>query len=130
MTTKQSNSVLLSLLGPRPVFWYDNKFDEVFCAWNGLCMTQNHALMLASEFFWNQGPTPEMRRSADRDLRILYSSGAFENSDNWAVIIDNNVNTMHGYYRKKLKSFIEKNLKSTKPHEVFEWFNLLDAKEK
>jgi hypothetical protein len=124
MTTKQSNSVLLSLLGPRPVFWYDDKFDQVFCAWNGLCMTQNHALMLASELFWNQGPTPEMRRVADRDLRILYSSGAFENSDNWAVIIDSNVNTMHNYYRKKLKPFAEKNLKSTKPHEVFEWFDL------
>jgi hypothetical protein len=124
MNTKQSNSVLLSLLGPKPVFWYDDRFDEVFCAWNGICMTQNHALMLASEFFWNQGPTPEMRRVADQNLRILYSAGAFENSSNWSGIIDDNVNVMHTWYRKKLKLFVEKNLKSTKPQDVYKWFNL------
>ena len=124
MNTKQSNSVLLSLLGPKPVFWYDDRFDEVFCAWNGICMTQNHALMLASEFFLNQGPTPEMRRVADQNLRILYSAGAFENSSNWSGIIDDNVNVMHTWYRKKLKLFVEKNLKSTKPQDVYKWFNL------
>lgn len=129
MTTKQSESVLLSLLGPRPVFWYDDKFDEVFCAWNGICMTQNHALMLASELFWNQGPTPEMRRVADQKLLTLYSAGAFENSRNWSGIINDNVNTMHAWYRKKLKVFVEKNLKSTKPQDVYKWFNLLDTRE-
>jgi hypothetical protein len=126
MNTKQSNSVLLSLLGHKPVFWYDDKFDEVFCAWNGICMTQNHALMLVSEFFWNQGPTPEMRRVADQNLRILYSAGAFENSSNWSGIIDDNVNVMHAWYRKKLKSFVEKNLKSTKPQDVYKWLRLTE----
>jgi hypothetical protein len=87
-------------------------------------MTQNHALMLASEFFLNQGPTPEMRRVADQNLRILYSAGAFENSSNWSGIIDDNVNVMHTWYRKKLKLFVEKNLKSTKPQDVYKWFNL------
>ena len=125
MTTKQSESVLLSLLGPRPVFWYDESFDEVFCAWNGIVMTQKHALMLVSEFFWNQNPTPEMKRIADRDLIILYNAGAFDNSNNWAHIIENYAlqNIMHTWYKRKIKPVFDRYLKETKPAEVYSWFN-------
>lgn len=121
MTTKQSEAVLLSLLGPRPVFWHDDKFDETFCAWNGVCMTQNHALMLASNLFWNQAPTPEMIRVADRHLFLLYNAGAFENSKTWRLTIT--TSSMHGYYKNMLTSHINKELNNVKPIDVFKWFN-------
>ena len=125
----QSEAVLLSLLGPRPVFWYNDKHDVVLCAWNGIIMTQKHALMLASEMFWSQGPTPEMKRVADKDFYTLYHSGAFENSNNWNAVVENTIsnipgNSLHNYYRRKLEPFIQKNLSSEKPETVFKWFNL------
>ena len=126
MTTKQSEAVLLSLLGPRPVFWHDEKFDEIFCAWNGICMTQNHALMLASESFWKQAPTPEMKRVADRHLFLLYNAGAFENSKNWRLTVLNyntSHTSMHSYYKNALSKHIDKELVNTNPVEVFKWFN-------
>jgi len=128
MTTKQSEAILLSLLGPRPVFWHDAKFNEIFCAWNGICMTQNHALMLASDMFWKQPPTPEMKRIADRHLFLLYNSGAFENSKDWKSTISNysidTSSSMHGYYKRMLTPHIIKELSQSTPIDVFKWFNL------
>lgn len=126
MIMTQSEAVLLSLLGPKPVFWYNKRHDTILCAWNGIVMTQSHALMLIGEFFWKQTPTPEMRRVADKDFYILYKSGAFENTEKWDNIINDNVfvSVMHSYYKKKLKVFIENNLGNTKPDEVYRWLNL------
>jgi hypothetical protein len=120
----QAEAVLLSLLGPRPVFWRNPKFPDVLAAWNGMCMTQGHALMLAEERFWGSNPTPEMKHVADRRLMILHSAGAFENSTTWVGVIEENQGSMHNWYRKKLKLFFDRDLKDAKPSEVFNWFNL------
>jgi hypothetical protein len=123
----QPEAVLLSLLGPRPVSYRNPKFPDVLCAWNGILMTQNHALMLAGEYFWSQGPTPEMRHTADRRFLLLYQAGAFENSDSWHNVVLQNTfsGSMHQWYRIKLKPHVERSgLLGTKPQEVFQWFNL------
>lgn len=126
MSTMQSNYVLLSLLGPRPVFWHDEKFDEVLCAWNGIKMTQAHALMLMSGFFFGGGPTPEMRRAADSHLYFLWSMDAFEDSKNWEFVLNQNIpgSSMHNWYRKKLQPVYDQYLKDTKPGEAYNWLNL------
>ena len=128
MKQYESEALLLSLLGPRPVFWRDDQFDEIFCAWNGIIMTQKHALMVAGELFWNQSPTPEMKRQADRDLVVLYNAGAFSNTDKWHFIIkDKTVNgTMHSWYKRKINPVIQRYLKETQPQEVYSWFNFKD----
>jgi len=124
MTTTQADAVLLSLLGPRPVFWRNPKFPDTLTAWNGICMTQRHALMLAGERFWGAFPTPEMKHAADSHLMFLHSAGAFENSDNWGRIINGNSGSMHNWYRRRLTPFFDKELKDQKPHEIFKWFDL------
>lgn len=122
----QSEYILLSLLGPRPVFWYDEKFDEVLCAWNGVRMTQAHALMLISSTFFENGPTPEMRRAADSHLHYLWSMGAFEDSESWGPIIMDNLpgSSMHNWYKNRLRPVIQKYLQNTKPEEAYSWLNL------
>ncbi len=122
----QSDHVLLSLLGPRPVFWYDEKFDEVFCAWNGIKMTQNHALMLFSSFFFGGGPTPEMRRAADSHLYFLWSMNAFDNSENWEFTLTQNIpgSSMHNWYKKKIQPVYDRHLTNIKPAEAYNWLNL------
>lgn len=124
----QAEAVLLSLLGPRPVFWRNPEFPDVCAAWNGMCMSQVHALMLAGELFWHQSPTPEMRFTADRRLLMIYNAGIFENSDSWRQVIEeqSHYGGMHQWYRRKLKPFVDRSLKSTKPAEVFGWFNLAE----
>ena len=124
----QAESILLSLLGPRPVTWRNSEFPDVLVSWNGMCMTQNHALMLAESFFWNQQPTPEMRFTADRRLLLIYCAGAFENSENWRKIIEEHAphGTMHQWYERKLRSFIKNTLKDAEPMDVFSWFNLAE----
>lgn len=125
----QSKHVLLSLLGPRPVFWYDEKFDEVFCAWNGLRMTQNHALMLISSFFFSSAPTPEMRRAADSHLYYLWTMGAFDDSESWDHTLKNHLpaSSMFQWYRRKLQPVYEKHLKNTPPGEAYKWLNLKEC---
>jgi len=122
----QAEAVLLSLLGPRPVFWRNPEFLDVCAAWNGMCMTQNHALMLASELFWHQGPTPEMRFVADRRLLMIYHAGIFENSEGWHKIINEQApyGGMHQWYRRRIKPFVDRGISATPPAEVFEWFDL------
>lgn len=121
----QAEALLLSLLGPRPAFFQNPKFPDILCAWNGVVMTRSHALMLASELFWNQGPTPEMRYAADRKLLLLYQAGAFENSESWAPLISSNTYSgcMHQWYRLRLKPHIDRTLSGTRPYEVFQWFD-------
>jgi hypothetical protein len=125
----QSEHVLLSLLGPRPVFWYEEQIDEVFCAWNGIKMTQSHALMQISSFFWGANPTPEMRRAADSHFYFLWAMGAFENSESWKSIIERNMtdSTMHGWYKRKLKPVYEKHLQNVTPGEAYNWLSLKDC---
>lgn len=124
----QAESILLSLLGPRPVFWKNSQFPDICATWNGMCMTQNHAMMLAGELFWHQSPTPEMRFAADRRLITVYHSGIFENSESWAQVIREHApyGGMHQWYRRKLKPFIDRNLAGSRPQEVFAWFNLAE----
>jgi hypothetical protein len=126
MITKQSEYVLLSLLGPRPVFWHDEKFDEVLCAWNGIKMTQAHALMLVSTFFFNSSPTPEMRRVADSHLYFLWSMNAFEDSKSWEFTLNQNIPTscMHNWYKKKIQPLYQKQLLNTDPAMAYDWLNL------
>jgi hypothetical protein len=125
----QSEYILLSLLGPRPVFWYDEKFDEVLCAWNGLRMTQAHALMQISSFFMGSGPTPEMRRAADSHLYYLWSMGAFEDSENWEHTLKTNStgSSMFQWYKRKLQPVYQKYLTNITPGEAYNWLGLKDC---
>lgn len=93
-----------------------------------MCMTQVHALMLASELFWNQSPTPEMRFTADRRLLMIYHAGLFENSQSWNEVIKEQApyGGMHQWYRRKLKPFVDRNLFNINPTEVFDWFDLAE----
>ena len=122
----QPEAVLLSLLGPRPVFFKHPDFPDILAAWNGMVMTQKHALMLAMEKFWGSGPTPEMKKAADHNLFWLYKAGAFENSESWNDIIIREVPTsnMYQWYRRKLTPFFNRELVNHKPDEIFRWFNL------
>lgn len=126
----QSDYVLLSLLGPKPVFWYDEKFDEVFCAWNGIKMTQNHAIMVISSYFFNNSPTPEMRRVADKHFHYLWSMGAFENSESWEYTVNRLApqGQLYAWYRSKILPVIEKHLAGrVTPQEAFNWLNLKEC---
>lgn len=126
----QSEAVLLSLLGPRPVFWYEKSVDSYFCSWNGVRMTQEHALMLISELFWGQYPSPEMKRVADRKFYIFYNSGIFENSQGWKGIVESHapLGGMHSWYKKSLIDHINKELYDyttldAKFSEVYNWLD-------
>lgn len=122
----QAEATLLSLLGPRPVFYKNPDFPDILAVWNGMVMTQNHALMLAMEKCWGSGPTPEMKKAADHKFLWLYKAGAFENSHNWNDVITGSVasGSMHNWYKRKLAPFFQKDLEKYKPDEVFKWFNL------
>lgn len=127
MSTTQSEALLLSLLGPRPVFWYEERADSIFCAWNGIKMLQEHALMLVSEYFWKKYPSPEMKTVAGRKFHLLYRSGFFENCGDWKKIDrnrDSDPTSIYKWYKNSLHEHITKNFSDLDPATAYQWLSL------
>lgn len=126
MNMTQSEAVLLSLLGPRPVFWYEESADCFLCSWNGVKMTQEHALMLIAEFFWGHHPSPEMKRIADRKFYLLYRSGVFEDSEKWGDLVESHApfDGMYSWYKKYMLEHVKQKLHYVTPKEAYSWLDL------
>lgn len=125
ITMTQSKAIAWSKLDPRPVFWYNDQFQEWFVVWNGIQMIADHALLIAGTNFWNIFPTQEMIRQIEEKFRKLYYANAF-NTDSWHGMIQQKIDsnqTMYNYYRWVLQNHISTHLKDQNPPDVLQWFD-------
>jgi len=117
---------MLSMLGPRPVIFYDAKVDTYLCFWQGFIMTHKQALVIASFFYLNIYPTPKVKNEIFAEFKKLqYSAdlgGAICDPLNW---------NPDGHFNYMVK-FLEVNAKkmTVSPKEVIKWFNTTGLKEK
>lgn len=117
----QSKAIDWSKLDPRPILWYNEKFQEWLVSWNGIQMTSEHALMIAGALLLNAPPSPEMKWCANDKFRKLYYSNAF-NTEAWDCIIKDRID-IYQYYFYKLNRHITENLTNFTPSDVFSWFD-------
>lgn len=113
-----------SLLDPKPVCYYDFHTSTHLAVWNGIYMTRNQALMLASEKFMHIWPTPTMKERAWKEFTTAYYAGAFGHRD-WDGILSR-IDTASGHYNFLQKCLAE-HLKKMPSHDgktVLSWFNL------
>ncbi len=115
-----------SIMNPRPIPYYNPTAGEWLVEWNGLSMTSDHALILASMSFLKSYPSTEMKRVADIKFRALYSMGILEFEK-----LDKQVKTQLTYATPNLTNWYQNMLanhladlgNNTKPEDVFDWFN-------
>ena len=113
-----------SLLDPRPVCYFDTKSNTHLAVWNGIYMTRNQALMIASEKFLGVWATPTMKIRSWKEFNKAYYSGAFGHR-NWDHLLER-MSTASGHY-SFLSRALSEHLRSMKNYngaEVLSWFNL------
>ena len=113
-----------SLLDPRPVCYYDKNSNAYLAVWNGIYMTRNQAMMIASEKFLGVWATPTMKSRAWKEFKRAYYSGAFGHRE-WDGTLER-LNTGSGHYTflsKVMREHLMK-MKDYKQVDVLTWFNL------
>jgi hypothetical protein len=118
-----------SLIDPLPIVFFNNEVQEFLVAWNGIQLIPEHALIVATNYYWKVLPTPEMKRTADEKFKKLYYLGAFSESGNlgWDQIIQERSTdySMTSFYTYYLNPHLYKKLSHIEAPEVFNWFSKL-----
>ena len=113
MTITQSKALAWSKLDTLPIVYQNNGFNLV--AWNGILMTMEHGLMVASALRLEIFPTPEMSRIATKQWAKLCHAGAFGHQDVdarlviWDVASFSSVpGRLHRYYMSRMSKDADK----------------------
>jgi len=115
-----------SMLDPRPVFAYNNRFDTHLCFWNGVIMTRTYALILVGLTWSNIPPTMSVKTAAWNEFIKLYGLGVFGDKD-WSGYIDNaRLDQHHTFLVSQINSGNPQFLSSLKTkysaQQAFMWF--------
>lgn len=113
-----------SLLDPKPICYYDTHTSTHLAVWNGIYMTRNQAMMIASEKFMRIWATPTMKERAWQEFKKCYYSGGFGHRD-W----DNTLERLDhaGSHYNMLTRLMSKHLQTLPQYDgrtVISWFNL------
>lgn len=118
VSNARDRALMLSILGPAPVMFYNESVDAYGVAWGGILMGRKQAMQLAAYYAFNISPTPKMREYALKEFQRLYSCGGFgeqkwgNQPENWSYLrsrVDRN---------KSMRDYIA----STTPERMFQWF--------
>jgi hypothetical protein len=79
----REDALAWSILDPRPGFYYHPRSDAHICIWQGVVMTQIHALLMIAGNWNLTYPNDRMRKSAYAEFIRAYRLGAFGDHPNW-----------------------------------------------
>lgn len=119
----RSDALFWSKMDTMPVLWHDDELDTDAVAWNGIMMTVEHGLMIASALLLNIHPTHEMKRVASQEWVRLVKGKVFGDVD-WNIKQWSDHHApLYSYYMNNISKVKDK-LEKMPPESIFSMFNL------